>query len=105
MDKIITYLIQWLDKLYSKYYPSDKNEIVIEILQDYSNKKQEIWIEDFKETYWIWATKGMYNVLNDFYNTKLSTLIVEWDANEISKLKYINLILIDLKYILNNNND
>ena len=98
-------MILSLDKLYSKYYDKDKSNLMQSILQDYSDKTKEIWIEYFRETYWSPATRGMYDVLNDFYNTKLSELILEWNAEEISKLKYINLILIDLKYILNNKND
>ena len=100
---ILTYLIRKIDLLYKSLYASDKNNLMKEILEDYSKKENKIFLIDFIEARWHKPLKELYDIINDYYNSKLSELIVEWDGEEISKLKYLQVILFEIKDTLNNN--
>lgn len=103
IKQILTYLIISLDSLYKKHYSTDKNKIAIQLVNDYSNEHNEIDLTDFIEARWHWVVQELYTIINDFYNSKLSELIVEWDDIELSKLKYLKIILLDIKETLINN--
>jgi len=105
MKKILIYLIIRFDKLYKKFYSEDKNKKLIEIINDYSERTTESYLDDFIEANWYRTTKELYNIINSFYNSKLSELIMEWNDEEIWKLKYLLVLLIDLKSNLINNKD
>lgn len=103
--RIIKRLILSLDRLFNYLYVENKNnqKLNIELLNDYSNKENTINFGDFIQAHWKQAVRELYIILNDYYNNKLSELIAEWNAKEISKLKYLHLILLNIKSILNNN--
>jgi len=49
MKKILIYLIIRFDKLYKKFYSEDKNKKLIEIINDYSERTTESYLDDFIE--------------------------------------------------------
>ena len=106
IKKILTYAIMWLDQVYKKHYPTDKNNITMQILNDYS-ETNDIDLQTFIEARSYWALKELYTIINSFYNSKLSEMITEWNDNEISKLKYLHILLMEMKDTLinNTNND
>jgi len=103
IEKILTYMIIRLDSLYRNRYPKSKNKIAIELVTDYSNGHNGIFLNDFIEARGHWTLQELYTIINDFYNSKLSEFIVEWDDLEISRLKYLKIILLEIKETLINN--
>lgn len=103
LKKILTKCIIMFDTLYKRLYPKDKNKIAMWIVNDYSNEHKEINLTDFVEARGYESLKELYIIINDYYNLKLSELIVEGNDIEISKLKYLKIILFDIKQTLINN--
>ncbi len=101
--KILTKTILMFDTLYKRLYSTTKNNTALGLLTDYSTKHNELNLNDFIDARWHIVVRELYTIMNDYYNSKLSALIVEWNDQEIAKLKYLKIILLDIKDTLNNN--
>lgn len=103
LQKFLLNALMMFDRFYTSKYPNDKNKLVKSLLTDYSGT--EIYLETFIKVRGIIALKEMYIIINNFYNSKLSDLITKGDDKEISKLKYLQILLLDIKNTLNTNSD
>ena len=103
IKNIIPYIIWMLGNLHNYIYSNDKSKLTTQIVNDYSERKFELYLQDFIDANDKKVVQGLYDVLNWYYNSKLSNLLVEWNNEEIWKLKYLLIVILDIKDTLNNN--
>lgn len=105
MKNILIYIIKQVDNLLKKYYPKDNHNYYKDLIDDYQNNKEVYSIHDLMKQSTKQANKDLYLWINTYYNQVLSELLLEWDYEEISKLKYLWILLWDIKTNLDNNNN
>jgi len=101
--KLLYNTIMMFDSLYVYLYPKDKSDQIKLLLNDYS--ETEVYLSNFVEARGQETLKEIYVIINNFYIWKLNSLIVEGNDIEISKLKYLQVLLLDMKDTLNTNSD
>jgi len=72
-------------------------------LNDHSATEMDL--SDFVEARGNEALKEIYVIINNFYVSRLSDLIAEGNDEEISKLKYLQILTVDIKNTLNTNSN
>lgn len=75
-----------------------------EIHKEWMKQKINFNLTDFYNLYGEWVLRDMYSIINEYYISELARHIYEWNNEELVKLKYLQIILIDFKNMLNDNN-
>lgn len=102
-QKLLASTVMMFDRLYKRLYPNDKNDLITSMLNDYS--ETEMLLDEFMEIRGRKVLEEIYIIFNNFYISELWKQITKWDDLEISKLKYLHILLLDIKNTLNNNSE
>lgn len=100
-QRILNTIINKLALYYDNKYNKNKSWLITKhIVKDIINSNKndiEILLNNFIDKHWQWALKDFAKLLREIYNIKLSENIYEWDNQEISKLKYLLIAIVDIE--------
>lgn len=77
-------------------------KVIQSMLSELSHNHNKITINDFIDKHWKQITKEMYLILNDYYISELTNQLYLWNYEEITKLKYLQSVIVTIKTLLDN---